>query len=60
MKALFYGLTVLLGALALLKILRFGELIIFGGIAAANFFQLALAVLFLLGAWKCLQRARGS
>ncbi len=58
MKALFYLLTVICGLFGLLALVRFAEVLIFGGRLFPV--QLVFAVVGLGLAWLCLKKARSS
>ena len=60
MKLLYYGITVVCGLMAILSILRFGEMLVFGNIGSQTFVQLAIGLLLGVVAIGSLKRARAS
>ena len=58
MRAIWYAVTIVLGAIGALAILRAVELVAVGAAQASTWVQLLIGALCLLGAWKSLERAR--
>lgn len=60
MTAVWYVLTVILGGIGALALLRAGERIVFGGGTGSPWVQVLVGLLGLAGAWKSFQKTRGS
>lgn len=56
---MWYLLTVILGAIGLIALLRVGERLALGGGTGSVWVQLLIGLLCIVGAWKSLQKARG-